>query len=345
MPTLWGRYEVRKSLAEESFTDSNANGWYDYGEAFTDSNANGRRDPARETRDVSVARGFAGSGTVWRLESHGYVFRRTSAAVPLGSGPNIRLAAAHVAAEARRFVLVPPAVAAICARTGSTTLVGTKSRVRGSKWGGLVTLSGAGTPNTTGSEMTGTPAIGTLPSWDDSVSTVFGVTLPELKAMADASWSGAANFPAKVGDYTLNVVPGPIVFDDKRPLRGTGIVFVDGNCSLVAGSNSFFNGFLYVKGNLLVRGPVYFRGTLVVTGSVDIQGSGGDYSEFNYDPGIVSQVLTMVGQYRLSTASYEISTSLRDGTPDEENLIFLQHTGKKLPGTALPSSLDDSLPP
>lgn len=345
MPSLWGRYEVRKPVAAEAWTDTNTNGRYDYGETFTDTDGDGKRDPARETRDVSAERGFAGAGTVWRIVAHGRVYRRRDAAQPLGSAANPRLAGVTVAAEIRRFVMVPPAVAALCVKTASTTVIGTRTRIIGGSKGGLINKSSTGTANTTGAEITGTPAKGTISSYDDTTETMFGVTLPELKAMADASWASAANFPKKIGDFTLNVVPGPITFDDVRPLRGTGIVVVDGNATFNPGNNAFFNGMLVVRGNLTLRAPVYFRGTVVVTGAVDMSGTGGDYSELNYDANILTEVLTILGQYRFSTATYLQANVLPDGTPDEEDLVYLQHQGKTLPGTPMPSALDDSLPP
>ena len=64
-PNLWGRYEVRLTVPAEPFTDSNSNGVHDDGEPFTDTNGNAKRDDARETRDVSIERGLAGSGAVW----------------------------------------------------------------------------------------------------------------------------------------------------------------------------------------------------------------------------------------------------------------------------------------
>ena len=69
------------------------------------------------------------------------------------------------------------------------------------------------------------------------------------------------------------------------------------------------------------------------------------YVELNYDATILSEVLTILGQYRFSTATYEASNTLPDGTPDEDDLIYLQHQGKTLPGDPMPSALDDSLPP
>lgn len=345
MPSLWGRYEVRKPVAAEAWVDGNANGRYDYGETFTDTDGDGRRDPARETRDVSAERGFAGAGTVWRIVAHGRVYRRRDPTQPLGSASNPRLAGVTVAAEIRRFVMVPPAVAALCVKTASTTVIGARTRIAGGTKGGLIQKASTGTANTSAAEISGTPAKGTIVAYDDTTETMFGVTMPELKAMADASWATAAAFPKKIGDFTLNVVPGPITFDDSRPLRGTGIVVVEGDATFVSGNNSFFNGLLVVRGNLNLRAPVYFRGTVVVTGAVDMSGTGGDYAELNYDDTILSEVLTILGQYRFSTATYAESNILPDGTPDEEDLIYLQNQGKTLPGAAMPASLDDSLPP
>ena len=345
MPSVWGRYEVRKPVAAETWTDSNANGLYDNGEAFTDTNGNGRHDAERETRDVSTARGLAGAGSVWRIESHGTVFRRPNAALPLGTAPNTRLSSITIAAEVRRMVIVAPAAAAVCVKTRGGITIGNRTRIAGGTKGGIVGLTGTGTPVITGTpEITGTPANGTVPSYDDTINTVFGVSLAELKGMADGSYATASAFPAPIGDYTLNVVTGPITFDAARQLRGTGVVVVIGNCTVTDGSNSFFNGVLFVQGNLTIRAPVYFRGTVIATGTCDIAGSGGDYSEIDYDAGIISQTLLMLGQYRYSTGAYIPSNRLPDGMPDENDLIRLQKSGLTLPGGNLPVLLGKSLP-
>lgn len=345
LPSLWGRYEVRKTKVEESFTDSNANGLYDYGEPFVDTNTSGRRDPAKETRDVSVERGLSGSGTVWRLESVGTVYRRTDQGQALGVGPNTRIASVRLAAEIRRLAIVPPATGALCAHTLSSCVLGVRSRLTGGTKCGVVGPTGSGSPSISG-EVTGTPASGTvvLP-YNDTIPLVFGVSVTELKAMADGSYSNAANFPSPIGDYTLHVMEGAITFDASRPLRGTGVVVVIGNCTISASSNSFFNGVLYVQGNLQIRAPVYLRGTVVVTGSVDIAGTGGDYSEINYDGSMISQVLKTMGQYRFSTSPYVPAPTLPDGTADEDGLIRMQKTGRTLPGGNLPTALGNSLPP
>ncbi len=346
MPSLWGRYEVRKGVAAEAFTDADGDGRYDYGEAFTDSNGNGRRDPARETMDASIERGFAGLGTVWRIVSHGTVYRRQDATKALGVAPNMRLASQTVVGEIRRLTIVPPGPAAVCGQRGSLITIGSRGRIVGGTKTGVLYGPSTGTPTfQAGSEVTGTPKNNYVNPYNDAVQTVFGVTLSELKAMADGSYATAAAFPASIGNYTLNVATGPITFDSTRPLRGTGVVVVVGDCTVAVSSNSFFNGVLYVQGNLTIRGPAYFRGTLIATGTVNIAGSGADYSEVDYDSKIISQVLVLLGQYRFSTSAHEPSPVLPDGTPDEDGLIRLQKAGLTLPGGNLPSALGNSLPP
>ena len=83
---------------------------------------------------------------------------------------------------------------------------------------------------------------------------------------------------------------------------------------------------------------------MVATGAVDIAGSGGDFSEIVYDGAMITQVLTVLGQYRFSTGVYEPSALLPDGVPDEAGLIRLQKTGVTLPGGNLPTALGLSLP-
>jgi hypothetical protein len=318
MPSLWARYEVRPGTPAESFVDANANGRFDTGEVFTDSNGNGVRDPERETLDVSTNRGLSGAGGAWRVVSHGYVFRRPAAGLPLGTGPNVRVASAHTQGEIRRLTITPPATAALCAKTGSTIDIGNRTRILGGTKGGIIRKSSTGTPTVdAGAEIAGNPAQGTVSTYLDTVEAVFGVTLTELKGMADASYADPAAVPGSIGEYTLNVVNGNVTFDSSRPLRGTGVVVVVGNCTIASGSNSFFNGLLYVQGNLTMRAPSFVRGTVVVTGAADIAGTGGDYVEIDYDSGILLNLLTLMGQYRHTMAVYPAVVLRPDGTPDE----------------------------
>jgi hypothetical protein len=319
MPSLWARYEVRPRVAAEPYTDNNpANGRYDFGEPFTDTNGNGVHDPDRETRDVSIERGLASAGGAWRVESHGFVFRRPRADLPLGTGPNMRIAVTHTAGEIRRLTLTPPATAALCIRTGSNATIGARARIMGGTKGGVIHRSLTGSPSIDPqAEVSGTPATGTVVTFNDGITSVFGVTLTELKGMAEASYADPTAVPGTLGEYTLTVITGNVTFDSGRPLRGTGVVVIIGNCTISAGSNSFFNGMLYVQGNLVVRAPAFVRGTVIVTGTANVSGTGGDYVELDYDSGILVNLLTLMGQYRHTMAIYPTVSLLPDGTPDE----------------------------
>ena len=306
-PNLWGRYEVRLSVPAEPFTDVNTNGHYDSGEPYTDVNGNSKWDRSREVQDISAERGKSGVGTVWKLASHGFLYARPRAGQPLGVGENVRLATATVVTEIRRLTVAPPAAAAICSDTASSVTIGNRGRIAGGSSGAAVAFaSSSGAPvYESGSEVTGAPASTAVPAYDSSLEAVFGVGLGELKSMADMSTPDSTVVPSPLGDYTLTVVDGDIVFDAARPLRGTGIVVVLGNCTVSASSNSFFSGLLWVQGNLTVRAPSYLEGIFIVRGNTDVRGVGGDYAEMNYDDGIVGDLLFLMGQYRHSKAVFE----------------------------------------
>jgi hypothetical protein len=147
---------------------------------------------------------------------------------------------------------------------------------------------------------------------------VFGVDLTVLKGMADVSTSDTVKgVTAPLPDSSLVVVTGDISFDAVRPLKGTAVVVVKGNVTINPGSNSFFSGLLYVDGNLTIRAPALIRGCVIARGTVDIRGTGGDYVEIESDPGIITRLMTLMGQYRYSKAAYEPALKRSDGRPTE----------------------------
>jgi hypothetical protein len=304
-PNLWGRYEVRRTVPAEPFTDADGDGLYDEGESFTDTDGDGERDSAGGTRDVSEERGLPGSGVVWRIESQGTLFARPRGDLPLGTPPNDRIARVAVATEIRRLSVTPPSAASLCAANASTVTIGVRSRLSGGTAAGIAYASGTGSPTIlAGSEVTGAPATTAQPDYDGSVEGVFGVTVSELRSMADVSTSDPTAISSPIGEHTLNVVEGNATFDAARPLRGTGVVVVLGDCTISSGSNSFFNGLLWVQGRLTVRAPCYLRGVLVVGGVADVAGTGGDYAEVNHDDGVIGELLRTMGQYRHSKSIY-----------------------------------------
>lgn len=304
-PGIWGRYEVREGTGPEPFSDANGNGLHDTGEAFTDVDSNGVWTPGHDTRDVTDERGRPGSGASWHLESVGMIFHRPRADLALGEGPNRRLGMARLATEIRRMTIAPPAEAAVCAADPGGVTIYNRGRIRAPDTA-VATGDGAGSVDfRSGSEILAPTGSTKIPDYASGVRDVFGVDLAQLKSMADISTSDAqGGLPSKIPDYSLVVVEGDPEFDVKRPLRGLGVLVINGNLLIDSGSNSFFSGVIYVTGDVRIEAPCYLRGTLIVNGDLDLLGTSGDYAEMEHDPDVVSRLLTVMGQYRYSQATY-----------------------------------------
>jgi hypothetical protein len=267
-------------------------------------------------RDLTAGRGLAGNGAVWKLHSRAQVFRRPRTDLPLGEGPNRRVAQASLATEIRRLTIVPPAPAALCVSRAGGVNIGLRARVRSA--GTCVAYgSSSGSPSLVGSELLGPLSTVLVPGWRDAVEDVFGVDLAVLKGMADLSTVDPTTVPSPLPDASLVVITGNVTFDAARPLRGRAVVVVKGHVTIAAGSSSFFSGLLYVDGHLTVRAPALLRGVVVVRGNADLRGTGGDYVELEHDASVLANLLTLTGQYRFAKASYHPALLLPDGRPDE----------------------------
>jgi len=306
VPRLWARYEVRIGRAAESFTDDDGDGRYDVGEAFVDDNGNGRRDEASGVRDVSAERSVAGTGIVWRIESDGAIYRKLENA-PLGTGKNTRIARALVATEIRRMAIRMPASASLCAARGDRVTVGARVSIHGDPGAGIAYPSSTGTATLlSGSQVSGSPGQTSSPGLSVSLESVFGTDLSGVRAAAAYATEDASDLPNPLPPLSLVVIEGDATFDDARPLRGTAIVVVTGNCTIATGSNSFFGGVLWVGGDLTVRAPALLTGTVIVGGRADLRGLGGDHVELQQDDDVVRRLLQNLGQYRFTQAIHRV---------------------------------------
>ncbi|MCK6479731.1 MAG: hypothetical protein HUU06_10580 [Planctomycetaceae bacterium] len=300
-PAIWARYEVR--LADAADTENTI-------------------------QDVTTLRGLPGTGpgTIWNVVSHGYVFRRNyrdpdtagnpdnlwneaaewdpAGHKPLGNetdGRNTLVASIRLETEIRRLTITPPGTAAFCVRNGTGTVLGSRSRVVGGTVTGLVYRSGSGTPSVTGS-LSGTPSQAALGGYVDDWQDVFGMPLQDLLAMPDIKVRDVADLPNPLPDYSLTFYQGNVTFTDVDPLRSSAaVLIVDGNLTIAANSNSFFNGFIYVRGNFIQQAPSSLRGCVTVRGTANVSGLG-DYSEIWADRPLMNELLQSMGNYRLSQA-------------------------------------------
>lgn len=283
---VWGRYEVWKQW--DSDPDPTRLAW--------------RQQVQCE--DISVQSGVSGSGNVWKVQSIGYVFRQMDANVAFNEYPNQVLGTDLLGSELRRMTLAPPAQAALCVQTASTTTIDDKVNIQGGTTGaGIFYLAGTGSVTLNSSPtIVGTPGLSSSSTYDDSTEAVFGVSEKELEALADDRITDPANFPSPVAINSLYYVEAPtLTFSDSLPLSGTAVVYVKGDVSFSYNSKSYFTGLLYVNGNLTIREPVDLNGTIICTGTVTVDGQS-DWVNISYDDDALNALRTAIGQYRLSAA-------------------------------------------
>jgi hypothetical protein len=263
---VWGRYEVRRT----------------------------------EVVDVSQQRGYGTSGGVWVIKSHGIVYRLRDPSKAWNEAPNHVLGRATLVTEIRRVTIAPPAQAAVCIARADALRVLSNGRIEGGDAiAGVTHPESTGSPTVSG-ELTGTPPRVAIDNYDWSVDTVFGVDLEQLKSMADDRVFENDEFPFPVPRNTFIFSETDLVFTKDRPLRGQGVIFVDGDLTIDSASNSFFTGFVYCTGHVNLRAPSLLRGALVCK-SLEIVGTG-DFAEMGYDEGALSALMSSIGQYRLSKA-------------------------------------------
>ncbi len=279
----WGRYEVWKEWTEDPVAERQA--W--------------RTQMA--AHDVSMARRAGNAGTSWRVRSIGYVFEREDETLGYDTAPNRVIATEVVEAEILRRKLAPPGNAAVALPRGDWCTLTTNGRIEGTTAGvGAYYTRNTGTVRVSGGAISGTPAQATSTTTVDlSPENIFGATYHDLRSSADLVVSDITEFPRNLAENATVVVDtgGPVVFDRDHPLRGRGLVFVNGDCTILAGSNSVFNGLLYVRGNFVMNAPAEIEGAVVSTGRVTVSGSG-DRATIRYGDAVLNALRQDVGQYR-----------------------------------------------
>ena len=326
-PGFWGRYEVLHPQGEESWIDTNGDGIFDpVDDTYTDLNGNGQWDAATGTRDVSNARDVLGFGANWILHSRGTVYRVRDETIPVDQLPNERVASATLETEIRRLAYAPPAQAAVCCTGGDDIIFGNNSRIRGGTDDlGVVNYAAAsfsqlsGVPVVSGAEVYGDMT--GVPDYHGEVTDIFGVSHDQLRGMSDIATSDPINgLPERMPDSAMVYIEGNPHFTVDRPLRGSGILIVKGDLYIETGSNSFYQGMIFVEGSIYINGPSYFRGQLIATDAVHVYGSAGDFSEVEYDERMSTLIMRKLGQYRFAKAPYKPLPKLSDGRPDERHI-------------------------
>jgi hypothetical protein len=216
--------------------------------------------------------------------------------------PNKIVSSARAGTEIRHLAIREPAAAALIVNDASQVTLNNQAQIQGGSAIGLAYNVGTG-PNRVGlNVLSGSPATRQAPTgvtYDLSVSDVFQVSLPiEIRHIADVVVSGiGAGTSLIMTPMSLTFVDGNATFDATNPLSGSGVLFVNGNLTVATGpAQHYFNGIVYVTGNIVIQAAAAFSGMVITPGSVTL-GPGGA-AQILRDNGLVTQAIQQVGQYR-----------------------------------------------
>jgi hypothetical protein len=254
--------------------------------------------PVSAVQDVTDERGKDGTGTVWALESRGYVYVKRDGSKAFDEPPNEVISHTIGRTEIQRLAIVLPANAAINCARGDDIRTESRTRVYGGDDIAFGFPNSTGWPSASG-ERTGNPVSSQVDPYNGDIDDVFGVSQQELVAMADIVVSNVSELPAKLPDMTLIVIRGDATFNATNRMTGTGVLVVFGNLTVEANSYSNYNGLVYVTGNYVQRAPSQVNGSIVAGGDARILATG-DFSEVFYDETILAQIQRHMGQYRFN---------------------------------------------
>lgn len=302
---VWARYELRREDLDQPPDGVQAD------------------EAGKNVRDLSEERGIATPGTIWQLESHGMVFVDNNNNSQLDwtdsnsnnvwdtgepGNPDKVLIEQVLRTNLQRITMSTPGGAAINAARGDDVIIGNgtgNARVLGSSGVGIAYPGLTGTPAVDVSAVplvTGTPAqsSGCTLCATASIQQVFGVSQAELTGTADFTNFSQLNQPFALKLVVLN---SNTTFDATTPLIGSGILVVLGDLTIAAGSNSNFNGLIYVTGDYHQHAPSLVSGAIVGLGNITLEGAG-DFAEVDYDSAMITQIQKDMVQYRFGRNPY-----------------------------------------
>jgi Tfp pilus assembly protein PilX len=254
--------------------------------------------------DVSARRGRS-AGTVWRIESAGYVYVQNNPNSGPGTNGNTILATKTMRSEIQRLALALPANAALNAINGRNVNVSASGRVLGGTNGiGIAYPPSTGTPRVSGT-VTGNPAQNTT-NGSFALTSVFGVTQQELIGMADIVVDDERDLPDPMPTMSLIVIRGNANFNPTKRLTGSGILVILGNLTLNPQSDAFYNGLIWVGGNLVISPPTSLTGSVIANGNVQLTG-GSEIAEIDYDQSILDQIRLQKGNYLFSRTPWIVT--------------------------------------
>ena len=290
----YGHYELRRYSSRKPYASTSAYTWRD-------------KNTESYCKDISEERGkAANSGTVWRMESRGYIYVQNDPNKPFYEAPNKLLQSVVLTTEFQRLGMnLPPG--AIHLNDDMNLSVANKGKIDGLNDPGVVWYgSNFGTLNTSaGGTVDGSPDE-QVNSDSLSEDNIFGVTKDQLKAMADYYVTSTNDLPNIRFNMTIIYIEDNAQFTSTRPLKGSGILFVDGNLTFSNNCGAYWSGMVYCTGNISMGDEANIMGTVVATGnSVNVHGTG-EVAEITYDGDILQAIQQKIGQYRITRSPYKV---------------------------------------
>jgi hypothetical protein len=280
------------------------------------------------TIDISSAKGLKGNGIAWQVESIGSVWIRNDSTKSYNQYPNKVLATRTLRSEIQRLAINLPCgqCALSVNKSNVVTISNTDVKVIGGANTGIAWVNdpSGGSPSGTGynSTITGTPKTSsgiTASPNKFTIGEVFGVTLQQLRGMADLEVTAVGQLPTALPQMKLIILNNSgttFTFDQSRPLTGSGVLVVLGNLNIAANSNSVWNGLIYVQGSYTQRQPSTVNGSVIVydtasagNTSVTVTLAGaGEKPTLRFDSNFMNFMTTQMGLYNTTRAPYDPCT-------------------------------------
>jgi hypothetical protein len=153
-------------------------------------------------------------------------------------------------------------------------------------------------------------------------SSVFGMSLTDLKLIADYWGDATGNSPLEIlGKWKLSYFEGNLTYGPNQPdpykrLNAYGVLVVNGDLILNGGNGSdilpsAYRGLVFVTGNLTVRDGSDISGAVIMgrplaysgAGQIVLSGSGGNMGTINLDPTLIQEAERIVAQFRENSAA------------------------------------------
>lgn len=256
-----------------------------------------------------------GEGLMWSLESIGYIFKQLDATKAYNQAPNVILSSARMKTAIRKMAVNPPASSAVIATNLSSIRSGSLGRIYGQgNFCASAVNTGSG-PVTSGGIFSQAGCVNTTPLADISENFVFGLSGPsDVKSVAD--FIGTAANPINFsGSYKLAYYEGNVTYDPastnvllQKLSNASGVLYVNGNLTILDGTNSFFDGLIYATGAVTIGIACEIQGQIIGRNGVVVGSTSsmtGDNANVYYGSTQMGKAAQFVGTYR------EIKTSTK----------------------------------